>query len=296
VSDSLPAAIEAQEWRPTLPAVGEVFCYRDDSGTGRPVLLLHSVNAAPSAMEVRPLFEYLRGSRPVLAPDLPGFGRSPREDRIYTPEFYSAMIRELLAAYGDSCHVVALSTAAEFAARAAVEDATYIASLTVVSPTGLSGRSPPTGATSERIYGFLRTPLLGSALFRLLRSGPSIRYFLGLAFEDAPPAELVRYARLTAAQPGARFVPFHFLSGKLFTATALADLYRPQPVPGLVLYDRDPNISFERLDELLDSAPQWRAERIPGTLGLPHYDQPDVTFPVLERFWREVEDGAPSAS
>src|SRR5688500_10817894 len=55
---------------------GCVSCYEDTSGSGTPVLLLHSINAAASAYEMRPLFEALRGERPVFAPDLPGFGLS----------------------------------------------------------------------------------------------------------------------------------------------------------------------------------------------------------------------------
>ena len=289
----LPAAIaNADECRLALPTAGEVFCYRDGAGDGMPVLLLHSINAAPSAAEVRPLFDALRGRRPVLAPDLPGFGRSGRPDRDYSPTYYSAFIRELIQhAGGGPMHVVALSTSSEFAARAALEAPDLIASLTAVSPTGLGLRSPPSGMTSERIHRFLRTPLLGRALFRLLRSGPSVRFFLGLAFAGAPPADLVQYARRTAAQPGAWHAPFHFLSGKLFTPDAVGTLYRKVAVPALVLYDTDPNVSFERLDELLQDNAHWSATRIPGTRGLPHFDRPQPTQEALQDFWARCETG-----
>jgi pimeloyl-ACP methyl ester carboxylesterase len=46
-----------------------------------PLLLLHSVNAAASAYEVKPLYEHYARARPVYALDLPGFGFSPRSDR-----------------------------------------------------------------------------------------------------------------------------------------------------------------------------------------------------------------------
>lgn len=60
-----------------------------DSGSGgvaedRPLLLIHSVNAAASAFEVKPLFDYYRSRRPVYAIDLPGFGLSDRSDRCYS--------------------------------------------------------------------------------------------------------------------------------------------------------------------------------------------------------------------
>jgi pimeloyl-ACP methyl ester carboxylesterase len=39
-------------------------------------MLLHSINAAPSAYEVKPLFEQMRHTHRVFAPDLPGYGFS----------------------------------------------------------------------------------------------------------------------------------------------------------------------------------------------------------------------------
>lgn len=283
---SLPAAIDAEEKTLDLPSCGQVHCYFDSSGVGMPVMLLHSINAAPSAREVRPLFEHLRGLRPVFAIDLPGFGRSDRADREYSPAFFARAIIEVLEALGlNAVHLLAMSTTSEFAARAALDAPGRIASLVLVSPTGLGERSPPSEKTKSRVLAFLQTPLLGRGLYRLLRTRPSVSFFLGMAFEGPPPVALVDYACATAAQPGARHAPFYFLSGKLFDADPVASLYLPLKVPGLVVYDQDPNVSFERLDELLAGNTQWRAQRIVGTLGLPHYDQPEQFFPVLDEFW-----------
>ncbi len=46
-------------------------------GAGKPVLLIHSINAAASAYEMRPIYERIVDAR-VFAPDLPGFGFSDR--------------------------------------------------------------------------------------------------------------------------------------------------------------------------------------------------------------------------
>jgi pimeloyl-ACP methyl ester carboxylesterase len=289
VTAPLPAAIDSDEWRVQLAGCGEVLCYRDSGGDGAPVLLLHSVNAAPSAREVRPLFDALRGERPVFAPDLPGFGRSNREPREYLPAFFADFILALLDAMdAGPVHVVALSTSAEFAARAALAQPGRFASLTLVSPTGLGKRNPPSGAKAERIHRFLNLPLIGKGAFRLLRTRPSVRFFLGLAFDGPPPAELVDYAVLTAAQPGATHVPFRFLSGQLFTPDAAELLYRPLQVPVHVLYDYDPNVGFERLDTLLRSCENWSATRIHGTRGLPHYQRLDETVNALRDFWASL--------
>lgn len=64
-----------------------------------PLLLVHSVNAAATAYEMKTLFEHYRGKRPVYALDLPGFGLSDRSDRKYTPRLMTdaihAAVREI---------------------------------------------------------------------------------------------------------------------------------------------------------------------------------------------------------
>ena len=283
---ALPPAIAAGElhWRLTGP--GDVLCYHRP-GSGRPLLLLHSINAAPSAFEVSPFFDALSLTRPLYAPDLPGFGRSERSDRPYTPEFFAASLIEMIDAIGEGAvDVVALSTTAEFAARAALQSPESINSLVLVSPTGLSRRRSTTSRAGKRAYRVFRLPGVGSSLYRLLRIRASIRFFLDMAFEGDAPQAMIDYARATSAQPGARYAPFYFLSGQMFTPDAVGDLYLPLSQPVLVLYDKDPNISFDHLDGVLEQRPNRHATRIPGTRGLPHFEKPGETQQALEAFWR----------
>src|SRR4051794_36329079 len=80
----LSKALDARRVEDDFGNLGMLSHYEDDSGEGAPVVLLHSVNAAASAYEMRPLFEALRGRRPVYALELPGFGFSARVDRPYS--------------------------------------------------------------------------------------------------------------------------------------------------------------------------------------------------------------------
>jgi pimeloyl-ACP methyl ester carboxylesterase len=289
---TLRPAIDAACREIDIDGIGLTSYYVDDAGPGRPLVLLHSINAAPSAFEMRPLFEHYRAQRPVFAPDLPGFGRSARPDTHYSPQRYAAFIDTFLReVVGQPADVVALSLTAEFAARAIADKPGLCRSLTLLSPTGFSKRDAPSGATAERITRFLRLPGIGPGLFRLLTTRISIRYFLGLSFNDKPPETMVDYAHATAHQPGARHAPFTFLSMKLFTPGAAGTLYASLDLPVLVLYDRDPNITFERLEEFRDQ-PNWRIERISPSMGLPHWEQPDATFRAIDRFWSTMADDA----
>ena len=61
-----------------------------------PLVLVHSVNAAASAAELRPLFERYRATRVVVALELPGFGSSERGPLEYTPTTMTAAILRVL--------------------------------------------------------------------------------------------------------------------------------------------------------------------------------------------------------
>ncbi len=237
---------------------------------------------------MKPLFEHYRSRRPVYAPDLPGFGASDRLDREYSASFYADAIADFIAATaGSGADVVALSLSGEFAARAAIEAPELFRTLTLISPTGLGSRKPPVGKTGDRMAGALRSPVLGSGLYRLLTSKPSIRFFLNQAFVGRAPEALVDYAYLTSHQPGARYAPAAFLSFRLFTVDAAESLYPAVTQPALVLYDRDPNLTFEKLPRLVESRANWSSQRISPSNGLPQFDNTDAVIAALDRFWGE---------
>ena len=111
------------------------------SNGAAPLLLIHSLNAAASAYEVRPLFDHYRRSRRVYALDLPGFGFSERSRRNYTPRLYTDavldMLDEIAREHGTApVDALALSLGSEFLARAATEQAGRFATVALVSPTG----------------------------------------------------------------------------------------------------------------------------------------------------------------
>jgi pimeloyl-ACP methyl ester carboxylesterase len=206
---------------------GGVSCYV--AANGPPLVLVHSVNAAPSAAEMRPLFAHYRSQRSVFAIDLPGFGFSDRSDRVYTPRLMTdalhALAREVQKRCGDvPIDALASSLGCEFLARAAAEQPARWGRLAFVSPTGLAGKTPrrgPPGSTRAMpwLYALLSAKLWSQGLYGLLTKPAVIRYFLQRTWGRKEIDEtLWAYDILTAQQPGARFAPLHFLSGGLFSA------------------------------------------------------------------------------
>lgn len=266
--------------RPAMEGVEPVDgLYADTSGSGTPLLLIHSVNAAASSIEMKPLFEHYRGIRPMFALDLPGFGFAARPDRAYTPEVFAEAIA---ARIGEPVDVVALSLASEFVARAAISHPEYFRSISMISPTGFGGN---TMTQSELRRKGLSVPFWSQAFYDLLTSRASIRYFLKKSFTGPVPEELIDYGYDTSHQPGARFAPLYFLSGQLFTENVRQKLYAEIQQPVLVLFDHDGYVGFEHLDEFIAHRLNWASERIGGTSGLPQWEQPEKTIAALDRFW-----------
>jgi pimeloyl-ACP methyl ester carboxylesterase len=285
----LPPALDAERAVFTSEKSGAIHYYADRSQTGRPLVLIHSINAAASAMEMSPLFNHYRSTRPVYAVDLPGFGFSERSHRVYDPKLYNFAIVDFLATQiQEPADVVALSLSSEFATQASMIAPEVFHSLALISPTGLSKRGMDRGTTSDRSHALLSFTLWERPLYNLIATRRSIEKFLGMSFFGAVPPELVDYAYLTSHQPGAQHAPLYFLSGSLFTPDIHTNVYEKVDKPTLVLYDRDPFTGFEMLPAVIASNKHWMLVRIPNTRGLPHWDQPSRTFDELDAFWSAI--------
>jgi pimeloyl-ACP methyl ester carboxylesterase len=292
----LDEALEAERKDFTSQHAGRISYYLDKRGKGTPLVLLHSINAAPSAYEMKPIFEHFCGERPVYAVDLPGFGFSERTDRLYSPLLYQNAINDFLKeVVGKPADVVALSLSCEFAAVAAAHEPALFRSLVMISPTGfnpprvdkLAERADQRG-TKNQIYTGLAVPLWNRPVYDLVSSRPSIQFFLNKSFEGLVPDHFVDYAYQTAHQPGAQYAPTYFLSGKLFTSAVRETVYMALDRPVLVIYDQDPYTNFEMLPTLLRECDNWKGARISPTKGLPHWEAPNRVFNAMTNFWSEV--------
>jgi pimeloyl-ACP methyl ester carboxylesterase len=290
----LPPAIDADQERFVGQKSRFLNVYVDRSASGRPLVLIHSINAAGCSYEMRPLFQRYRSERPVYALDLPGFGSSERADRVYTPDLYADAILDLLTLkVKEPADVVALSLSSEFAARVALQHPELFHSLTLISPTGFTAREnrrvsqrANEEGRSSFAYRLLSFPLWGKAFYDLLATRRSIHYFLDMSFVGPVDPGLEAYDYLTAHQPGARFAPLYFVSGALFTRDASESLYdQLTDVPVLALYDRDAFVRFDALAEVVDRHDNWHSARIAPTLGLPQFEQPDATALAINTFW-----------
>jgi pimeloyl-ACP methyl ester carboxylesterase len=293
----LPPALHAELLLLNDPTTGQVHAYRAGPPEGTPLLLVHSVNAAASAFEVKPLFEHYRSTRPTYALDLPGFGLSERSARRYTPRLMTdaihRLVREIRRREGDTpIDALALSLSCEFLARAATEDPASFRTLSLVSPTGLEGRPRlgPPGATREvpGLYRLLSFPLWSNALYRNLTRPGVIRYFLERTWGGPGIDEgLWAYDVQTVRAPGALHAPLDFLCAALFSAD-IGRIYQSLGLPVWLSHgSRGDFVRFRGAREL-SNRDAWTTTPF-DTGAMPYFEVPGLFFEAFEAFLKGAQ-------
>ena len=282
----VPPALDGERF-----VFGGVSCYV--AGSGPPLVLVHSVNAAASAAEVRPLFDHYRATRTVFAVDLPGFGCSERSDRAYEPRLMTdalhALAEQVRARSGNApIDALAASLGCEFLARAAAEQPTVWGRIALVSPTGLRGttaRRAPAGTTRGLpwLHAVLSAKPWAEALYRGLTKPSVIRYFLQRTWGSKDIDEtLWEYDVLTARQPGARFAPLHFLSASMFSAD-IHQVYDDMTQPVWMSHGVRGDFTDYRGRPLLRARADWTTTVYP-TGALPYFEVTAAFIQDFDRF------------
>lgn len=243
----LPPALDGMQrtyrWR------GMNVAYTEAGDTSDPdLVLLHGINAAASSGEWRALFDRLSEEYHVVAPDLPGFGRSDRPAVRYSAAFYEEFVADFLAEFseaggdhetGEAPTVIASSLSAAYAVHAAQSvpvDRFYLVCPTTAGP----------GGQKEWVRELLRLPLAGEALFNLVVSRPAIEYFNadhGYASPSGADEEWEEYEWETAHQQNARFAPASFVAGDLNSTLDLGATLADLDVPTTLIWGRETELT-----------------------------------------------------
>ena len=287
---SLPPALDLAPH--TFEAPDGRVQYYARSGSGPPLVLLHSFNAVASSIEMEPIAEHLVATtdRPVYALDWLGFGRSARAALNYRPALYERQLYRFLAEVPDtSADLIALSLGGEYAAQITLRAAPLVRRLVLVSPTGLGNTQ---GASTPGRLGLALADKTGTfeLLYDCLTRRSSLRDFYARQIFLAPeaiPDALLDYAEQTAHVRGGHRAPLRFVDGSLFLDDVASSVYARLYRPTLLLTPKPPAStaqSFERLPALLGQNPRDLShEALPGGL-LPHWEAPSPFFGALNAF------------
>jgi pimeloyl-ACP methyl ester carboxylesterase len=276
-----------------ISVAGRIAFYAAGPETaGPPLLLIHSVNAAASAFEVKPLYDHYARERRVYAVDLPGFGQSERGNHEYTARLMTDALHEVIERirelHGDEpVDAMALSLSCEFLARAAVERPAAFRSLGLISPTGFE-RKPrdarvPNTLGKRWLLDSLYFTLWERQLFSLLTLRPVMRKFLEKAWGSKQIDEpLLDYCYQTTHQHGARHAPYYFVAGYLFSTDALR-LYETLNLPVWMAHGvRGDFVDYRHLPRVA-SRPNWRIVTLQAG-AFPHFEMLDQVTRSYEEF------------
>ncbi|MDS0477838.1 alpha/beta hydrolase [Natrinema sp. 1APR25-10V2] len=233
------------------------------------MLLLHGIYAGASSNEFAPIVEQLAEDYHVYAVDLPGFARSERPPLVYSASLYSEFIRDFTGEITDEPIIVASSLTGSFAVDAA--DETDVERLVLICPTEETSDARPWVRT------LLRTPIVGTTLYNLLASKPSIRYFYdrdGYYDSDRIDSDEVQYAWDSAHQPGSRYAPASFAAGTLDPEFDLATELAGLETPTTLVWGRDADLVPLREGRDLAEAADLDLVVIDYATQLPHAEHP----------------------
>ena len=296
----LPAPVSGQSHEIGSP-VGRLTYYAagpDAQSEGSPLLLIHSINAAGSAYEVRPLYEHYRQSRTVYALELPGFGHSERRKRQYNVR---VMTDAILLCVGEIQNVhgrgpidaLAVSLSSEFLARAVTETPLKFRTLALVSPTGFRSRDKTTKWRDGTrgmpgLHAFFEFPLWSEAFFRLLTSRASIRYFLRKTWGSPDIDEgLAEYDYLTTHQPGAQHAPYYFVSGFLFSQD-IQRIYQSLTLPVWMSHGVRGDFVDYSNKTVVEGRANWTIE-VFQTGAMPHFEAREAFVRSYDAFLAHAE-------
>jgi pimeloyl-ACP methyl ester carboxylesterase len=203
------------------------------------LLLLHGTNAAASGHEYRTVADALAEEYHVIVPDLPGYGHSDRPPLLYSASLYEAFVEDAIGDLTDNPIVVASSLSNSYVA-AAVQNVD-VSRLVCICPTDTS-----MGSRNVGLRGLLRSPVVGTALYNLMVSKPSLRYFSadhGYYDPEKIEDEVIDYQWTSAHQPGARFAPASFISGFLNSEGSLEEHLSNVDIPMTFVWGRNANVT-----------------------------------------------------
>ncbi len=268
---------------------GKARFYKRD-GEGLPIVLLHSINAAGSSYEMKPLFDHwaARTGRPIYALDWFGFGLSDRPAVSYRPGLYQRQLRRFLHEHVRAeADVVAYSLGCEYAAAIANAYPAYLRKLVLIAPTAL-GRDYESSAAGRALLGAVRGVGAFDVLFGRISSRENIaRFYREQVFSPTAevPPDLINYAFLTSHTRGAQHAPSRFIEGSLFMNEYAWRAYTQLTHPTLLVTPTEAGVQrFDRAAALQQANP-GAVERASLATGLmPQWEQPDALFAALDPF------------
>ncbi len=152
---------------------GDVFYHKH--GNGSPVLLIHHLDPAFSSYEWNEVIDELSVNHTVYSVDLPGCGRSSKENSDYSNYYYvlfiSAFIRDVIK---HKCTVIASGYSSSFSIMAATINPSLIKKIIAVNPLSFKELMLTEDNRSKAAGTLLSLPIIGTCVYNISQSKENI--------------------------------------------------------------------------------------------------------------------------
>jgi pimeloyl-ACP methyl ester carboxylesterase len=268
----------------SLTAVYEIL------GQGKPVLLLPAFSTVSTRLEMRGLAERIASQSQAIALDWVGFGASDRPPLDYQPALYQQFLQDFVnTVFDQPIALVAAGHSAGYAVQFAQDNPDRCSKLALLAPTW-RGPLPTMGlkqSVRDAVRQTVRSRLIGQALYKL-NTTPS---FLKLMYrrhvytnEANLTPEFIEQKYEITQQPGARFAPAAFVTGKLDpvnTQSEFLDQVRSLSIPILVVIGEQSPASSKAEMEAIANLPHVQTKRLSGSLGIHEEYAPEVAAELV---------------
>lgn len=145
------------------------------SGSGKPLLLIHDLNASSSGYEWSQLVNKLQENYTVYVMDLLGCGRSEKINMTYTNYLYVQLICDFIQSeIGHRTSIVATGESASIAVMACANNSTLFDQIMMINPLSLLDFSQIPGKTAKVFKMIVDFPVIGTLLYHIANSKKSI--------------------------------------------------------------------------------------------------------------------------
>lgn len=282
----VPPALEP--YRRNVTANGlHLHCYDAGAGDALPLVLVHGLGDESDTW--RHVLPPLAAHRRVIAPDLPGFGRSDKPDRAYTATFFARTIEQLLLTLGiDRAVLVGSSLGAAVVQRLALARPALVERLVLID-----GALPIERGWPARPLWWFLTPGVGELVYTSLRRSQDEAYATLRPFYanlDALPPDDQAFLRervwarvWSNGQRRAFLSALRWLSiDRALRAPALRARLALLDVPTLLIWGEHDHIVPEiAAEEMVALLPNARLRIIAGSGHLPQQEQPSELLDLL---------------
>lgn len=153
---------EYYDWR-----FGKIFYKK--AGSGSPLLLIHTLDAAASSYEWNNVFQELCKSHTVYAIDLLGCGKSEKPKMTYTNYLYVQLISDFIKnVIGRKADVITSGKSGSFVTMACNIDSSLFHKIMMLNPASFRELQQTPKGSAGLIKKLLDLPIIGTLLFNLL--------------------------------------------------------------------------------------------------------------------------------